>query len=234
MALAGEHATGTDSASKNTNGGKMMKHELPPLPYEYNALEPYYDEQTVRLHHDKHHAAYVTGQNKAEEMLAESREKGEFDKVALYHRQLAFNGSGNFLHTMFWENMAAGSGGDPTGPLAREIEKKFGSIETFRKQFTAVATSIEGSGWAMLGWSPDYQQLYIQQIENHQKLVVMGIEPLMVLDMWEHAFYLKYQNRKPDWVEAWWHLVNWQDVQKRFEKVAKHAPELVESHKSSM
>jgi superoxide dismutase, Fe-Mn family len=222
---------GAQSTSIN-KGGTIMKHELTPLPYAYNALEPYYDEETVRLHHDKHQAAYVNGQNKAEETLAELREKGDFAQIAYWERQLAFNASGNFLHTMFWENMAPngnGGGGDPSGELAKQIETDFGSIENFRKQFTAVATTVEGSGWAMLGWSPDFKKLYILQIENHQKLILTGIEPLLVCDMWEHAYYLKYQNRRPDWVEAWWHLVNWADVAKRFSKVEEHAPELVKS-----
>lgn len=218
---------------KQTNGGKLMKHELPPLPYDYNALEPYCDEETVRLHHDKHHAAYVAGLNKAEEMLTQARMTGDYATIQHWEKQLAFHGAGDFLHTMFWENMAPQAGGDPAGELAHQIETDFGSVEHFKAQFSAAAAAVEGSGWVMLGWMPDWQKLYIFQIENHQKLVVPGIEPLLVLDVWEHAYYLKYQNRRPEWVEAWWHLVNWQDVQKRFEKVKKHAPELVAA-KSSM
>lgn len=210
-----------------------MKHELPPLPYAYNALEPYYDEETVRLHHDKHHAAYIAGLNKAEEALAQARETGDYATIQYWEKQLAFHGAGDFLHTIFWQNMAPNAGGDPTGDLSGQIEKDFGSVEAFKKQFSAAAGAVEGSGWVMLGWMPDWQKLYIFQIENHQKLVVPGIEPLLVLDVWEHAYYLKYQNRRPEWVEAWWHLVNWQDVRKRFERVKKEAPELVET-KSAM
>lgn len=193
-----------------------MKHELPPLPYAYNALEPYYDEETVRLHHDKHHAAYVAGWNKAEEALEEARAKGDYALIQNWERQLAFHSSGATLHALFWENMAPNAGGDPKGELAGQIEADFGSIENFKKQFSAAAAAVEGSGWAMLGWNPDVKKLYIGQIENHQKLYMTGIRPLLVCDVWEHAYYLKYQNRRPDWIEAWWHLVNWPDVERRF------------------
>lgn len=211
-----------------------MKHELPPLPYDYNALEPYYDEATVRLHHDKHHAAYVAGLNKAEEMLEQLRQSGEFGTVQHWEKQLAFHGAGNFLHTMFWQNMKPGGGGNPEGQLAQQIEKDFGSFDAFKKQFSAAAGAVEGSGWAMLGWVPAWNKLYIFQIENHQKLLIPSVEPLLVCDVWEHAYYLKYQNKRPEWIENWWHIVNWQDVSKRWADAMKHAPELVESHKPAM
>lgn len=212
-----DNSTNQTGSTKNNNGGNTMKHELPPLPYDYNALEPYYDEQTVRLHHDKHHAAYVAGQNKAEEMLEEIRKTGDFAQIQHWEKQLAFHASGNQLHTLFWQNMAPNAGGEPGGELMKQIGADFGSFDNFKKQFSAAAAAVEGSGWVMLGWMPDYKKLYILQVENHQKLVVPGIEPLMVLDVWEHAYYLKYQNRRPDWIEAWWNLANWPDVQKRFD-----------------
>jgi len=193
-----------------------MKHELPELPYAYDALEPYYDEQTVRLHHDKHHAAYVAGLNKAEEMLEQARAAGDFALIQHAEKQLAFHGSGNLLHTLFWQNMAPNAGADPAGELAKQIETDFGGIEAFKKQFAAAAAAVEGSGWAVLGWLADYGKLYILQIENHQKLTMWGIEPLLILDVWEHAYYLKYQNRRPEWIENWWRLVNWPDVATRF------------------
>jgi len=218
MTMAGGQAKGPDPANNNTNGGMNMKHELPPLPYEYNALEPYYDEQTVRLHHDKHHAAYVAGQNKAEEMLEDARKNGDYATIQHWEKQLAFHGSGNFLHTMFWENMAPGAGGEPSGPLMKQIETDFGSFDSFKKQFSAAAGAVEGSGWTMLGWMPDWGKLYILQVENHQKLVIPGIEPLLVLDVWEHAYYLKYQNRRPEYVSAWWNVVNWYEVARRLKE----------------
>lgn len=193
-----------------------MAHELPALPYDYNALEPHYDEATVRLHHDKHHAAYVAGQNKAEEMLAAARSSGDFALIQHWERQLAFHASGNALHTMFWENMSPHGGGEPTGRLADQIKADFGSFEAFKKQFSAAAAAVEGSGWTLLGWSPQFKKLYIVNIENHQKQTVMGLVPLLILDVWEHAYYLKHQNRRADWIEAWWNLVNWPDVAERF------------------
>ena len=228
-AMAFAQASQPDVANKKTNGGIIMKHELPPLPYAYNALEPYYDEATLRLHHDKHHAAYVAGQNKAEEMLAQLRESGDFSMVQHWEKQLAFHGAGNFLHTLFWQNMGPNAGGEPTGPLMKQIETDFGSYENFKKQFSAAAAAVEASGWAMLGWVPDWQKLYIFQIENHQKLLIPSVEPLLVLDVWEHAYYLKYQNRRPEWIEAWWNVVNWQDVSKRWADIVKQAPEAVKA-----
>ncbi|MDH7601394.1 MAG: superoxide dismutase [Armatimonadota bacterium] len=198
-----------------------MAHELPPLPYDYNALEPYYDEATVKLHHDKHHAAYVAGQNKAEEMLAAARQSGDFGLIQHWERQLAFHASGNELHTVFWENMAPNAGGEPSGELAAQIEKDFGSFDNFKKQFSAAAAAVEGSGWTVLGWSEQFKKLYITNIENHQKQTVMGLVPLLVIDVWEHAYYLKYQNRRADWIEAWWNLVNWSNVAARFAAAKK-------------
>lgn len=207
------------SANGEKPKGAMSMHELPPLPYAYNALEPYYDEETVRLHHDKHHAAYVAGQNNAEEKLAAARQAGDYALVQHWERQLAFHSSGNLLHTLFWTNMTPGGSPDPSGPLAEQINKDFGSLDAFKKQFSAVAASVEGSGWAVLGWSQQFGKLYIVQIENHQKQTVADLQPLLVLDMWEHAYYLKHQNKRPEWIEAWWHIVNWPDAQKRFEAI---------------
>lgn len=198
-------------------------HELSPLPYSYDALEPHYDEATVRLHHDKHHAAYVAGLNAAEEKLAAARAAGDFAAIQALERQLAFHASGDILHTMFWENMAPNAGGEPSGALAEQISKDFGSIEAFKKQFSAAAAAVEGSGWTVLGCSRELGKLYIVNIENHQKQTIMGLKPLLVLDVWEHAYYLKYQNRRADWIAAWWNLVNWQDVSRRLEEARKAA-----------
>lgn len=203
------------AGSAAPNGGISMKHELPPLPYDYDALEPFYDEATVRLHHDKHHAAYVAGQNKAEEMLEQARAQNDFALIQHWQRQLAFHSSGNLLHTIFWTNMGPNAGGEPKGELAERIRTDFGGFDAFKQQFTQAAVTAEGSAWAVLGWSPDSQRLYIVQIENHQKQTMMGIRPLLVLDVWEHAYYLKFQNRRAEWVESWWNLVNWQDVSRR-------------------
>lgn len=193
-----------------------MPHELPPLPYAYDALEPYYDEQTVRLHHDKHHAAYVAGLNKAEEQLAAARAAGDYALIKHWERELAFHGSGHLLHTLFWENMTPGGGGEPDGELAAQIAQDFGSFEAFKAQFSAAANAVEGSGWGLLGWLPAFGKLAILQVEKHQDLTVWGVLPLLIVDVWEHAYYLKYQNRRAEWVSNWWNLVNWPDVARRF------------------
>lgn len=192
-----------------------MKHELPALPYAYNALEPHYDEQTVRLHHDAHHKAYVDGLNNAEAKLAEAREKGDFALVKHWERELAFHGSGHLLHTLFWENMSPNGGGQATGAVAQQIERDFGAFDAFKKQFTAAAVAVEGSGWAVLCWNPVFGKLEILTAEKHQNLTQWGVTPLLTVDVWEHAYYLKFQNKRAAWIEAWWNLVNWDDVNKR-------------------
>ncbi|MBN1202418.1 MAG: superoxide dismutase [Anaerolineae bacterium] len=195
------------------------KHELPPLPYAYDALEPYIDEQTMRLHHDKHHLGYVNGLNKAEEMLAQARESGDYGLVKHWSREAAFHGSGHFLHSIFWPNMAPpgnGGGGLPTGELAGQIDKDFGSFEKFKAHFGAAAKAVEGSGWGLLVWEPELGQLQMLQAEKHQNLTQWIVTPLLVLDVWEHAYYLKYQNNRGAYVDAWWNVVNWADVAERF------------------
>lgn len=194
-----------------------MTYTLPELPYAYNALEPHYDEQTVRIHHDMHHKAYVDGLNNALSKLAQARENGDYALIKHWEKELAFQGSGHVLHTLFWENMTPQSSGNPSGDLLKQIEQDFGSFEAFQKQFSAAAGSVEGSGWAVLGWQPQLGQLLITQVEKHQDLTVWGIVPLLILDVWEHAYYLKYQNRRAEWIKAWWNIVNWEVVEKRFE-----------------
>jgi Fe-Mn family superoxide dismutase len=196
-----------------------MSHELPPLPYDYNALEPYIDEQTMRLHHDKHHQGYVNGLNNAEAKLAEARASGDYALVAHWERALAFHGSGHFLHTIYWANMAPagnGGGGEPSGALAKQIDKDFGSFAAFKAQFSAATAAVEGSGWGILAWQTGSDQLVILQAEKHQNLTQQGAVPLLVLDVWEHAYYLKYQNRRGEYIDAWWNVVNWADAAERF------------------
>lgn len=195
-----------------------MAHELPPLPYGYDALEPHYDEQTLRLHHDKHHAAYVTGLNAAEERLAGLLKSGDFAAIQAVCNALAFHGSGHILHSIFWTNMAPNGGGEPKGALAEAIGKTFGGAENFTKLFTAAANAVAGSGWAILAYRAMDDSLVVLQAEKHENLTQWGVTPLLVLDVWEHAYYLKYQNRRPDWTAAFMaHLVNWDDVAKRYE-----------------
>jgi len=212
-------ADGGSPSNETPKGGKLMTHQLPPLPYAYDALEPYYDEQTVRLHHEKHHAAYVAGLNKAEEKLAEARKTGDNAMVQHWERQLAFHGSGHLMHTLFWQSMSHNSNDKPGQELADQIAADFGDMDAFKAQFTQAAATVEGSGWAALAWSPEFQKLYVLQIENHQKQVVTDTQILMVVDMWEHAYYLKFQNRRPEWLENWWKIVNWDGISERFRKI---------------
>ena len=197
----------------------MKKYELPPLPYAYDALEPYIDEQTMRLHHDKHHQGYVNGLNKALEKLAAARQAGDFALVKHLSREAAFHGSGHLLHSIFWPNMAPagqGGGGEPEGELAEQIAQDFGSFAAFQAHFSAAAKAVEGSGWGLLVWEPNAGQLEVLQAEKHHNLTQWGVVPLLVLDVWEHAYYLKYQNNRGAYVEAWWNVVNWADVAERF------------------
>ncbi len=198
-----------------------MEHKLPELPYDYNALEPYYDEQTVKIHHDLHHKSYVDGLIKAEQQLAQARQQNDYSLIKHWEKELAFHGSGHILHTLFWENMAPTGQVGPAHELMDQIQNDFGSFDAFKKQFSAASAAVEGSGWAVLGWNPIFQQLVILQAEKHQNLTLWGIAPLLVLDVWEHAYYLKYQNRRAEFISAWWNIVNWQEVDQRFIKAVK-------------
>jgi len=191
-------------------------HTLPPLPYAYNALEPYIDEKTMRIHHDKHHLSYVEGLNAAEKKLEEARRTGSFDLVKHWERELAFNGAGHYLHTLFWNVMSPRGGGKPTGALLDEINRSFGSYDAFKKQFSEAAGKVEGGGWAILVWSPRSRRLEILTAEKHQNLSQWDVIPLLPLDVWEHAYYLKHQNDRAAYVKDWWNVVNWPYVAERF------------------
>jgi Fe-Mn family superoxide dismutase len=194
-----------------------MPHELPPLPYDYNALEPHIDEATMKLHHDIHHAGYVKGLNAAEEALAKAREAGDMSAIRKLCDDLAFHGSGHYLHNIFWENMSPNGGGKPSGDLAAAIDKYFGSYEAFEKQFKAAAATVQGSGWGLLVWAPqDGGRLEILQAEKHNNLTQWGCTVLLAIDVWEHAYYLNYQNKRPAYIDAFFNVVNWDDVAKRY------------------
>ncbi len=189
---------------------------LPPLPYAPEALEPSIDAATMQLHHGKHHAAYVTGLNTALARLAEARKSGDYSLVKHWSREVSFHGGGHLLHTIFWQNLAPhGTGGQPSEALAKKIQTSFGSLEAFRGHFSAAATAVEGGGWAILGHEPTSDSLLIFQMEKQQDLFVAGVTPILTLDVWEHAYYLKYQNRRGDYVKAFWDVVNWADVARR-------------------
>jgi Fe-Mn family superoxide dismutase len=203
------------------------KFVLPDLPYDFAALEPHISGRIMELHHDKHHNTYVTAANKALESMEEARANGDAAGAAKLSKDLQFNLGGHINHSIFWKNMSPDGGDKPTGELASAIDDAFGSFENFQAQFTAVATTIQGSGWAILAYEPIAGNLVIEQMYDQQNGVPVATFPLLQLDMWEHAFYLDYQNVKPDYVKAWWNVVNWQDVAQRLEKARAGASSLV-------
>jgi Fe-Mn family superoxide dismutase len=199
------------------------EYALPKLPYATNALEPHIDAQTMEIHHGKHHQAYVTGLNKALAELKKARDASDFALVKHWSRELAFHGGGHINHCLFWMTMAPagqGGGGDPTGKLAQAIVRDFGSVETFRKHFEAAAVQVEGAGWGWLVYDHIAKRLMVQQMERQQDLLVTAVTPLLGVDVWEHAYYLKYQNKRADYVKAWWNVVNWSAVGTMFEHSA--------------
>jgi superoxide dismutase, Fe-Mn family len=197
----------------------MAQYVLPELRYDYGALEPHISGRIMELHHDKHHGGYVKGANQTLEKLDEARDKEDFTRLSALEKALAFNLSGHVLHTLFWQNMTPKGGGRPQGELARAIQRDFGSFERFKKQLTEVASTIMGSGWGALVWEPIGQRLLTTQIYDHQSNLNQGGLPLMVLDAWEHAYYLQYENRKTDFFEVAWNVWNWEDVGERFDSV---------------
>jgi Fe-Mn family superoxide dismutase len=193
----------------------MADYTLPDLPYDFAALEPHYSGEILELHHDKHHAAYVTGANTTLEKLVDARDKGEFGAIVGLEKTLAFNVSGHVLHSIFWKNLSPDGGDKPTGDLASAIDEHFGSFDGFKAQLTQATTTIQGSGWGVLAWEPLGQRLLVEQVYDHQGNTGQGSVPLLVFDAWEHAFYLQYKNVKADFVTALWNIVNWPDVAAR-------------------
>ena len=196
LALAAARARG------ETKGGAIMPGPIKPQPYAlpplaYKSLDPVIDDQTLALHHDKHHAGYVAGANKALDELAKAREAGDFALVKHWERDLAFNGSGCILHSLYWTSMWPGGRGKPSEALAQAIDASFGSQAKMQAQFAAATKAVEGSGWGILVWEPATMRLDVLQVEKHQDLTIWGCTPILVCDVWEHAYYLKYQNKRP-------------------------------------
>ncbi|MGO3361524.1 MAG: superoxide dismutase [Corynebacterium sp.] len=195
----------------------MAVYELPDLPYDYDALEPHISAEIMQLHHDKHHATYVAGANTALEALEKAREEGTNpDQIRALSKNLAFNLGGHTNHSIFWKNLSPNGGGEPTGELAEAINKDFGSFEKFKDQFSSAALGLYGSGWAVLGYDTISGKLVVEQLTDQQGNTSINLKPLLLLDMWEHAFYLQYKNVKPDYVKAVWNVFNWDDVAERF------------------
>lgn len=193
----------------------MPPYSLPKLDYDFGALEPHISGRIMELHHGKHHAGYVKNTNLAIAQLEEARATDDFTRLAALERSLAFNLSGHVLHSIFWKNMTPKGGDRPDGALARAIDKDFGSFEKFKRHLTEVASTIMGSGWAALIWEPIGGRLLATQIYDHQSNLSQGGVPLMVIDAWEHAYYLQYQDQKTVFFDAVWHLWNWKDVTER-------------------
>jgi len=205
----------------------MAEYTLPELAYDYGALAPSISGQIMELHHSKHHQAYVTGANAALAALAEARDKGDLANVNKLEKDLAFNLGGHVNHSIFWTNMSPDGGDKPTGDLASAVDDAFGSFDKFTAHFTAVALGVQGSGWAALTWDSIGQNLLINQFFDQQANFPAGIVPLLLLDVWEHAYYLDYKNVRADYVKAFWNIVNWADVQARFSRAQEQTPGLL-------
>lgn len=205
----------------------MADYALPDLPYDYAALEPYISGEIMELHHDKHHATYVAGINTTVEQLADARESASFGSLSTLEKNLAFHLGGHVNHSVFWPNMSPDGGDKPTGELAQAIDDHFGSFDAFRGHFEANALGVQGSGWSVLTWDMVSQRPFVIQHFDHQGNVPICMVPLLMLDMWEHAYYLQYKNDKATFVKEWWNVVNWADVQSRFERATAQTAGLI-------
>jgi Fe-Mn family superoxide dismutase len=192
------------------------KYAAAPVPFALDALEPVIDAKTVELHHTFHHKPAAVAANNAEAALAKARDSSDFGLVKFYEKELAFQLSSHILHTIYWTNLA-GKGGEPSGDLAKAMSTDFGSFAKLKAHLTAATVAVEASGWGILGYHPTTKRLMVLQCENHQKLTAWGIAPLLVLDVFEHAYYLKYQNRRPEYVNGLFNLVSWDNVSARFD-----------------
>lgn len=190
------------------------KHVLPKLPYTFDALLPQIDARTVKLHYTAHHQGYVNGLNNAEEQLAAARAADDYSLIDYWTQKLSFHGAGFFLHNLYWNSMSPEGGGIPKGEIAKKMIESFGSFANFRKQFSKAAKTVEGSGWCILAYRPEDKNLLVLQVENHQKFTTWDIIPLMCIDVWEHAYYLKYQNRRAEYISAWFEVANWENANK--------------------
>jgi len=196
----------------------VKEYSLAPLPYANNALDGYLSAEILELHHDKHHAGYVAGLNKALADLVQARAEGKFAAVKPLSRAVAFHGSGHILHTIYWNSMSPNGGGKPSGDLAAAIDTSFGSVDAFRAHFAEATKNAEASGWGVLAYEPLGDRLLVLAAEVHQQMAVQGAVPLLVCDVWEHAYYLRYQNRRPEYVDKFFDVVNWDSAAERLAK----------------
>ncbi|MBO0610833.1 superoxide dismutase [Myceligenerans salitolerans] len=205
----------------------MAEYKLPDLSYDYGALEPHISAKVMELHHSKHHATYVKVANETLEKLAEARDKGDLGSINQLEKNLAFNLGGHVNHSAFWTNMSPEGGGEPTGEIGTAIDEHFGSFEKFKAHFTAVATTVQGSGWAILAWDSIGEKLVVVQLFDQQGNIPMGLTPIVLLDCWEHAYYLDYLNVRPDYIKAWWNIVNWADASERLARAKAQTSGLI-------
>ena len=189
------------------------------LPYPVDALEPYYNKETLIIHFDKLYTGYVDKTNQTKEKLSFARANNNFTNIKCLEKELSFQGSGAILHQMFFENMGPAIPTSPSVVLLEQINKDFGGYEIFKKQMTEAAKSVEASGWCLLVWVPLFNKLEVLQCEKHQNLTLWGCKPLLVLDMWEHSYFLQYKSNREEYINAFWNIVNWNEVNKRFKKI---------------
>jgi Fe-Mn family superoxide dismutase len=194
---------------------------LPELSYGYDALEPHVSRELLQLHHDAHHAAYVKGANDTLDKLEDARRERHFDYIGQLEKSLAFNVAGHVLHSLLWKNLTPNGNGSPKGELEAQLQRDFGGFKPFKEQLTAAAAAVQGSGWGALAWEPLAGRLVVEQVFDHQGNTGNATVPILVVDMWEHAYYLQHRNKKAAWLEAFWQLVNWTDVTERLAKVRK-------------
>jgi len=214
-------ALGGRAAAAEAAAEPPAVYELPKLPYAYDALAPTLSEKIVQIHHDRHHAAAVRGANVALTALAKARESGDMAQVRALSRDLAFNASSHALHSLYWLSMKPGPAAEPSGALREAIDRDFGSLARLQAQFTAAAKAVDGSGWTALVFEPIAKRLLVLEVENHDKLTIWGVTPLMVCDVWEHAYYLQYENNRPKYVDAFWTIIDWPGTAQRFAACTK-------------
>ena len=221
-------ACAENSSPQELSGrGGQPVYTLPDLDWDYGALEPHISGEINELHHAKHHATYVNGANTALKQLDDARYNNDYAAIVLHENDLAFNLGGHINHSIWWKNLSPDGGGTPAGPLAAAIDEHFGSFTLFRDQFAAAANAVQGSGWAWLGYDTLGRKLLTFQMYDQQSNVPLGIIPLLGLDVFEHAYYLQYKNVRADYVAAFWNVVNWPDVQRRFDLAVSRSSGLI-------
>jgi superoxide dismutase, Fe-Mn family len=204
---------------------ERARYVLPELGFDPAALEPFCSAETIELHHGRHHAAHVAGANRALDRLALARQSDDWTSINQLEADLSFHVSGHVLHSIFWSNLAPDVDDRPIGEVAAAIDDCFGSFDEFRQQFAHAAAAVQGSGWAALAWEPVARCLVVEQIHDHQSTITRQSDVLLLCDVWEHAYYVSYRNRRAEWIDAFWHLVNWTDVERRFAAALNRAPE---------